>query len=383
MKKFFKLRHEESIDFARWAKIINYGFCFCLSSVFIAEVIVVCSLYGFPGDQNMFFWKNFVVIPGISYLVLLVVTLSAFRFLREREKFAAMAYVVVTMASILCFIVSYTHYDDSAIYAIYVFPFLAALFFIDLKPLVLTYLETITCYLVIVLIVLPNRTEKYVQIAEQGITEIVTIIIFLTACFVVSITVLIILSNLTENIILQNHLLKIDPFTELLNHTSFYDKLHEMVNDETRNPSLIIWDIDDFKKINDRHGHEMGDKVIWEFAESMRYVLGRKDLGFRYGGEEFGALTWKNCDDAVRMADNVRIEFTKRVKALLIKETVTACAGVGSYSKDYFADEQVFFSAVDEALYCGKRTDGKNTVVRWTPEVRGQFKARRKDDRII
>ena len=134
--------------------------------------------------------------------------------------------------------------------------------------------------------------------------------------------------------------------------------------------ALILADLDDFKRVNDRHGHECGDEVLREFAAAMNDVVREGDTAGRWGGEEFALLLPDaDLDGAVLVAE--RLRATLEEKTMLSPEGVavhvTASLGVAAFPEAATRAELV--GAADEALYQAKR-EGKNRVVVSTRERR-------------
>ena len=126
--------------------------------------------------------------------------------------------------------------------------------------------------------------------------------------------------------------------------------------------SLILADLDDFKRVNDEYGHACGDTVLREFAALMNEVVREGDTAGRWGGEEFALLLPDTAvEGAQRVAERLRRALEEQV--ILSPEgdplRVTVSLGVASYP-DLGRPEIV--AAADEALYRAKRT-GKNRVV--------------------
>ena len=123
--------------------------------------------------------------------------------------------------------------------------------------------------------------------------------------------------------------------------------------------SIIMFDIDFFKQINDRFGHKMGDVILQEMASTVKRALRESDRLFRWGGDEFVILlpetTLKN---AYKAAEKVR----KTIEAydFEIENTrITISVGVGEYTRESGIDQ--FLSGVDNALLKAK-AGGKNRV---------------------
>jgi diguanylate cyclase (GGDEF)-like protein len=126
--------------------------------------------------------------------------------------------------------------------------------------------------------------------------------------------------------------------------------------------TLVLADLDDFKAINDVHGHATGDDVLREFAAVLRATVRDSDVAGRWGGEEF-ILLLPGTDAAggAQLADRIRasiaeLTFLGGDGALV---SVTCSFGVAQHAPG--TDEPVLFAAADRALYRAKR-EGKNRV---------------------
>lgn len=120
--------------------------------------------------------------------------------------------------------------------------------------------------------------------------------------------------------------------------------------------ALILIDVDRFKAINDRFGHDVGDRVLEGVASVLR--IGSGDRVFRVGGEEFAVLlAGCSAEDAVKVAERL----CERVRGLDLGFPVTVSAGV-AWCGDPRAHEQAYRQA-DRSLYHAKQT-GRNRVVR-------------------
>jgi diguanylate cyclase (GGDEF)-like protein len=115
--------------------------------------------------------------------------------------------------------------------------------------------------------------------------------------------------------------------------------------------SLIVFDLDDFKRINDRIGHLGGDAVLAEVAERIRRVVRSTDIACRVGGDEFAViLPESNREDAELLAD--RIAHTIRGQKIAKAGALTISTGVAElHPGDTAAD---VFTRADEAMYRGK-----------------------------
>ncbi len=130
--------------------------------------------------------------------------------------------------------------------------------------------------------------------------------------------------------------------------------------------SLLICDIDHFKKVNDTHGHDVGDLVIKGFADVLRRVKRDTDAVGRFGGEEFVVLCEEtDAEGAAQLAERVRVELeatTFHGEHGSLK--VTCSVGVAPFPAAGGSWEALF-KAADEALYASKR-GGRNRVTVWS-----------------
>ena len=173
----------------------------------------------------------------------------------------------------------------------------------------------------------------------------------------------IIMSDITEqeNYKKELELLAIkDTLTNIGNRRFFHQKLEEQITLTQRynTPfSLIIFDIDFFKKVNDNYGHDMGDKVLVEYTKFISSMLRDTDIFCRIGGEEFIVILPNTPKDkAYLLAQKLR-ESIENYKAVL---PITMSFGVAGYEDG--DDDIAIYKRVDVALYKAKET-GRNKVV--------------------
>lgn len=135
--------------------------------------------------------------------------------------------------------------------------------------------------------------------------------------------------------------------------------------------SVLVCDLDHFKKINDVHGHDVGDLVIRGFSDVLRHTKRDTDIVGRFGGEEFVVVCEEtDGDGAELLAERIRSELedtTFHAKDGSLK--VTCSVGVATYPRGG-TEWDTLFKATDEALYVSKRT-GRNRVTAWTPKLKG------------
>lgn len=157
-----------------------------------------------------------------------------------------------------------------------------------------------------------------------------------------------------------------DYLTGLYNRYFFEEEAHKEIERARRYGypvSLIIFDLDDFKAVNDRFGHQSGDKVLVKFATVLRKSVRKTDTPVRFGGEEFLLLLpHTSHEEAYNVAERVRERFERVVFRFgddVLKLTVSA--GVASCDPPV-CDINSLLRCADEALYRAKR-EGKNRTV--------------------
>jgi len=158
-----------------------------------------------------------------------------------------------------------------------------------------------------------------------------------------------------------------DGLTRIHNQRALGDFLDREVARSQRHSrplSVLMFDIDKFKAINDAHGHLCGDFVLRELAECVGETVRKEDLFARYGGEEFAlVLVETGLPEATYAAERVRAAVEAhqfRFETTPIKLTISI--GVATTSGDPDATPNGLLKAADERLYQAKRT-GRNKVV--------------------
>lgn len=161
-----------------------------------------------------------------------------------------------------------------------------------------------------------------------------------------------------------------DPLTHLANRRAFEERLPQeaaRARRHGRRLSLVVVDLDHFKRVNDEHGHPAGDRVLAEFAERLRGNVRPEDFVARMGGEEFAWLMPEcGAPEAASAAERLRGLVARAPFPEGI--TVTLCAGVCELSDADGPGD--LYRRADEALYRAK-ADGRNRVRRYPPAAEG------------
>ena len=169
-----------------------------------------------------------------------------------------------------------------------------------------------------------------------------------------------------------------DGLTGLLNKRAMLDQAAAKVAAATRfgrKLSVLITDIDWFKKVNDTHGHDIGDVVIKGLADILERTKRATDVVARFGGEEFVILCEQTDEaGAALLGERIREELEKTVfNTPSGPLSVTCSVGSATFPEAGRTWEELFKGA-DEALYCSKRT-GRNRVTAWAPVSISRIKA--------
>jgi len=194
------------------------------------------------------------------------------------------------------------------------------------------------------------------------------------------------LESLTKELKEKNSLLDdmahIDGLTEVYNNRYFQGALDKELSRVTRNSghfSLVLIDIDLFKKFNDTYGHLVGDFVLVEFAKVLEQNLREYDVLARYGGEEFVIiLPDTNEEGAFTVAEKLRRAVeTHSFKDAKSTYNVTASFGISWFDsgEEEKPDKKGLIKMADEALYEAK-DQGRNKVVNYKPKKKKWFQGK-------
>jgi diguanylate cyclase (GGDEF)-like protein len=153
-----------------------------------------------------------------------------------------------------------------------------------------------------------------------------------------------------------------DTLTLLWNHGYFQYRLDEELMKAKSNShslSIMMLDLDDFKKFNDTYGHIQGDNALRRIAEVLREVCRETDIICRYGGEEFSIiLPSTDRDAAYNIAESLRNAVAGKE---ILKNKFTVSIGLATFPQDG-CDKDMLVKKADIALYKAKR-EGKNRVI--------------------
>ncbi|WP_240702036.1 diguanylate cyclase [Pseudoalteromonas sp. DL-6] len=164
-----------------------------------------------------------------------------------------------------------------------------------------------------------------------------------------------------------------DPLTSIPNRRFFTDQANKLVKSSVRHGGTIgfgLFDVDDFKKVNDTYGHNVGDSVLVNLAKLLTIILRADDVFCRYGGEEFAfALVLKAPSDAELVAEKV----INAIRELRIQSSdnnsinVTVSMGLNIVNPTEKTDIDDEIKKADIAMYDAKKS-GKNRYIIYSPK---------------
>ena len=131
--------------------------------------------------------------------------------------------------------------------------------------------------------------------------------------------------------------------------------------------SVVMIDLDEFKTINDNHGHQAGDDVLLGVAQTITSQLRAADVAARFGGDEFIILLPNtDIDSAVAWAERVVDQFSREVAEAAPDRGLTMSMGIASMASTQPSDPDALIRAADQTMYRAKAS-GKNRILTATP----------------
>jgi len=308
-----------------------------LVSIFLFKIYTVILAYSKEGSACIF--VDFLSIVGLVASIFLIKQYRPTKII----KFALAAYLTdITVHAVL-----------GKTFPLFWLPTMAVIAVLFLKEreflvyLVLLILPILGTSLKFLLSPSPLEDKKILTIAES------TLLLAVTATVLTPYKLLV---NRYRKYLSQ--IIEIDPLTKALNRRALMTKLKLYVSAGVP-VSVMMLDIDNFKRINDTYGHLTGDKVLKELSEIIEKSLRSGDFVGRYGGEEFLiVLPRTNKETAFKVAERIRRKIERH--RFPVPEPVTVSIGVADSREGESLEELI--SLADERLYRAKRS-GKNRVI--------------------
>ncbi|HOO90451.1 MAG TPA: GGDEF domain-containing protein [Syntrophales bacterium] len=157
----------------------------------------------------------------------------------------------------------------------------------------------------------------------------------------------------------------VDALTQLYNSRHFYLQLQAELDRAKRygHPlTLLMLDLDDFKKFNDTYGHIEGDQVLWRLGQVIKRCLRETDFAYRYGGEEFTILLPMTTSvNGSVTAERIRTEFKKEIFSPVQGQDIHMTVSIGLTQYRPQEDMKTFVHRADQFMYEGKKA-GKDRI---------------------
>lgn len=352
MREFYKHHYSDYVP-------LRYRmFCICtlLGTVTSFLGFVLCFIV------NGFF-NPLVYATGLGFLFMLVATIYGY-------KTKKIDLITVLMSSILniivfpsTFLVSGGLYSAAPMFFVMGI-FIAVPLLTGKKRIVLFVLELIF-YIVIISLCFYYPQLTYVR--DQSTHTIMLLFSFIIVSFYIFSSTLMItrhyqlerMKSKKMNKLLHQQTIR-DPLTQLYNRRYLTDFLVDKINGFEKSFTIIILDIDDFKRINDTYGHLFGDDVLSTFSHIMVDVIGDSGFVSRYGGEEF-MIYYDNTylNEIKDKLTNIKTQFSNHYSKYSDIH-FTFSAGVTVYQDGQTLTQ--LFNLADKNLYLAKK-NGKNQVV--------------------
>ena len=187
----------------------------------------------------------------------------------------------------------------------------------------------------------------------------------LTLLYVVGTAFIVVVMAKERTVLLHKTAALTDPLTGLFNRRGYQEAAQRLIETQARKGeavTVLMFDLDHFKSINDRFSHQVGDEALRVFAKTASRNMRAADIVGRFGGEEFSAILPGGLDSAFGVAERVRAAFDvagEEIASLLVRATVSIGAASAPASGAHL---EVLIARADAALYRAKSA-GRNRVV--------------------
>jgi len=308
----------------------------------------------------------FLILPSTANVLVILIGNIILKHVSTDFKF--INYIPVIQMAFLALIVASTHFVFPITLCFFFFPMFITVLFGDKR---MTRNVEIICGMFLILALLSRKFSPFkMEIDDNFVPEAIIAFAILIASGIIC-SVLIQYQNEKSDIIYKGYLQQLDlqdqvskdQKTGLYGHGMLMKTLYKMVkSSQTTNQgfTLAIIDIDDFKKVNDTHGHLTGDKVILTLSALMQQSNCERCFLSRFGGEEFAIIfSGIEINDVFGYMEALRTEFEKQTFGFN-NEAITISAGIASWKPG--VDSNKLFNNADTAMYAAK-TSGKNKTV--------------------
>jgi diguanylate cyclase (GGDEF)-like protein len=354
---------------ARWLIRIRWIYSFFILVFFIAHTFILNKIYiNFP----IFFFILFLSILGNAIFILYLKKNSAL-ISGNLKLLAYLAAIQLAFDFMVLFLyVIFSGGFESPVLVLFIFYILVSTFVIHHKKALLYTIATVILITVIFFL------DQGLVVSSPKLANLVTFDILLIFSFLIS---SFLSSNMKENEILLQRLFNqtrelsiTDGLTLLYNQTYFFERLQQEIQQSKRYKyqlSVIILDVDDFKKYNDVNGHIYGSKALKQIGSIMKAMFRSSDILARYGGDEFVAmLPHTDKVGAFLAADRLREIVEQKSfggEESLPRGKITISLGVTSFP-DFGDSVEGVLSYADKALYHAKKL-GRNRTILYSEKI--------------
>jgi diguanylate cyclase (GGDEF)-like protein len=308
--------------------VISGGICLGISPFVVLRLIA---------QDYIIATLNSIIVLGTGFIFI-------YLYLTKNTSVAGKGIVLLTL-----FTLSGTVLLKGAANVFWIYPALTATFFL-IQPKLAAYMTSVFIFVILALIFEESSTIFLLTVAVSSVATFLFSFAFSTRMY-------------KQADILET-LATTDPLTGIGNRRKLEEKLIEVsrsITQETpKHCSLVIFDLDYFKKVNDKFGHDCGDDVRRGFVEHVLPKLNPSDSFFRFGGEEFVlVLEDTKLNDAEKMANDFR-QSLESAQWDIAELQITTSAGIAEYHM--FESSYEWMKRADEALYRAKE-GGRNKCV--------------------
>lgn len=353
------VKNRQSLNEKQWEEwnstIFSLFWKIWLLTLFV-ELLLFVFYQPTPACGKGYYFYLFIVKPsGIELLALVAFQLVFTRVFKSYNRRIVSVYTIL-LISIFAGATVCVHTSVAMLPAMLLLPMMLTPLYKDVLMTMLQAVIVIILYIADYFYFIPN--SPYIP-PQTPFSPVVDICIFIGG----TIVTYVILEKVNQDIVINEERSRRDSLTHLYNHESFYEELEyyrKQFEKDHRAFSVIIADIDNFKKVNDTYGHAFGDEVIHKVGELFMEHSKKDGFSARYGGEEFSMILRHDAPEAV--AEKIRADFAAFVfRTPLGNAQFTLSLGAAVYDRPRTSASS-FFEEADSALYEAKRS-GKNRVV--------------------